>query len=46
MLPKFYEMRGWDPVSGKPLKQKLLELGLEDVAEDLYDDYQYKQSTR
>ena len=27
---------GWDPVTFKPLKEKLLELGLEDVAEDLW----------
>jgi aldehyde:ferredoxin oxidoreductase len=26
----------WDPESGKPSKRKLLELGLEDVAEALW----------
>jgi aldehyde:ferredoxin oxidoreductase len=28
--------RDWDPISGKPSKRKLLELGLQDVAEVLW----------
>jgi len=31
-----YEMQGWDPQTGKPSKEKLLELGLDDVAKDLW----------
>jgi aldehyde:ferredoxin oxidoreductase len=34
-LPQYYEARGWDPVRSIPTKQKLIELGLEDIAEDL-----------
>jgi aldehyde:ferredoxin oxidoreductase len=36
MLETYYEARGWDKVTGKPSKEKLLELGLEDIAGDLY----------
>ena len=36
MLDAYYEARGWDKVTGKPAKEKLLELGLEDIAGDLY----------
>lgn len=28
MLSRYYELRGWDPASGHPTKEKLLELGL------------------
>ena len=35
MVKEYYELRGWDRDSGFPTKSKLLELGLEDIAEDL-----------
>jgi aldehyde:ferredoxin oxidoreductase len=36
MLSAYYEARGWDGETGKPLRQKLIELGLRDVADDLW----------
>ena len=36
MLNAYYEARGWDLDSGKPSKEKLLELRLDDVAKDLW----------
>jgi hypothetical protein len=33
-----YLMWDWDPETGKPSKQKLLELGLDDVAADLWPE--------
>ncbi|PWB75602.1 MAG: aldehyde ferredoxin oxidoreductase [Anaerolineales bacterium] len=36
MLSAYYEARGWDPETGKPTRGKLIELGLEDVAQDLW----------
>jgi aldehyde:ferredoxin oxidoreductase len=36
MLFAYYDARGWDWETGKPTREKLLELGLEDVAEDLW----------
>ncbi len=36
MLRAYYDARGWDAVSGKPMREKLLELGLDDVANDLW----------
>jgi aldehyde:ferredoxin oxidoreductase len=36
MLAAYYQARGWDPISGKPTREKLLALGLEDVADDLW----------
>jgi aldehyde:ferredoxin oxidoreductase len=33
---EYYRAVGWDPVTGKPTKEKLLELGLDDVAADLW----------
>ncbi|RLG49230.1 MAG: aldehyde ferredoxin oxidoreductase [Thermoproteota archaeon] len=35
-LKELYEARGWDPETGKPLKETLVELGLEDAARDLW----------
>jgi len=35
MLNEYYGVRGWDPETGIPRVKKLLELGLEDVVEDL-----------
>jgi aldehyde:ferredoxin oxidoreductase len=36
MLSAYYEARGWDAETGKPSREKLLELGLFDVKEDLW----------
>lgn len=36
LLPEYYQLRGWDLVTGKPTKQKLEELGLPEVATDLW----------
>jgi aldehyde:ferredoxin oxidoreductase len=36
MLEAYYEARNWDKVSGKPSKEKMLELGLDDIARDLW----------
>jgi aldehyde:ferredoxin oxidoreductase len=36
MLDAYYEGRGWDKETGKPLKEKLVELGLDDVAKELW----------
>ena len=36
LLGDYYAHRGWDPETGKPTKEKLTELGLDNVAEDLY----------
>ncbi len=36
MLREYYAYRSWDWETGKPSKEKLLELGLNQVAEDLY----------
>jgi aldehyde:ferredoxin oxidoreductase len=36
MLIAYYNHRGWDSETGKPSHTKLLELGLDDVARDLW----------
>ncbi|MBC6939680.1 MAG: hypothetical protein DWB59_06585 [Anaerolineae bacterium] len=36
MLEAYYEARGWDKTTGKPSKEKLLELGMEEIARDLW----------
>ena len=36
LLPEYYTIRGWDQASGLPLKSKLIELGLGEIATDLY----------
>ena len=36
MLSAYYEARGWDAETGKPSHEKLMEMGLEDVAKDLW----------
>jgi aldehyde:ferredoxin oxidoreductase len=36
MLEAYYDARGWDKATGKPSKEKLLELGLYEIARDLY----------
>jgi len=35
-LKGMYESRGWDLATGKPSKEKLVSLGLTDIAKDLY----------
>jgi aldehyde:ferredoxin oxidoreductase len=35
LLDEYYELRGWDRSSGLPTGQKLRELGLSDIADDL-----------
>jgi aldehyde:ferredoxin oxidoreductase len=36
MLPQYYAARGWDPKLSMPTKERLIELDLKDVAEDLW----------
>ncbi len=36
MIKAYYGARGWDPGTGRPTKEKLLSLGLDDVARDLW----------
>ena len=36
MLEAYYAARGWDPLTGKPSRGKLVALGLDTVAEDLW----------
>ncbi len=36
MLIGYYQHRGWDHKTGKPTREKLVELGLEEVAKDLW----------
>ena len=36
MLSAYYEARGWDKETGKPSREKLIELGLEDAAKELW----------
>jgi aldehyde:ferredoxin oxidoreductase len=36
LLKAYYAYRKWDPKTGKPMKEKLLELGLNEAAKDLY----------
>jgi len=38
MLDEYYELRGWDAATGRPSRKKLLELGLEEIAESLWSD--------
>ena len=35
LLDEYYGLRGWDMASGNPTREKLDELGLGDVADDL-----------
>lgn len=36
MVPEYLKLRGWDPMTHKPTRKKLEELGLHDIAEDLW----------
>jgi aldehyde:ferredoxin oxidoreductase len=38
LLDTYYELRGWDGVSGAPTREKLAALDLGDVADVLYPD--------
>lgn len=38
MLSAYYQFREWDPKSGRPTRNNLLALGLDDIARDLWDD--------
>ena len=35
LMDEFYNIRGWDPATGWPKREKLVEVGLKDVADDL-----------
>ena len=35
LMDKYYERRGWDKCTGWPTREKLEELGLKDVADEL-----------
>jgi aldehyde:ferredoxin oxidoreductase len=35
-VKEYFQSMGWDQKTGKPTREKLIELGLEDVAKDLY----------
>jgi len=37
MLQAYYAVRGWDPATGRPTRERLLALGLSDVAADLWE---------
>jgi aldehyde:ferredoxin oxidoreductase len=36
MLSAYYTARDWDPISGRPSKEKLLEMGLDEAIRDLW----------
>jgi aldehyde:ferredoxin oxidoreductase len=36
MIRAYYAARGWDPGTGRPTRKKLLALGLDDIAKDLW----------
>ncbi len=36
MLSAYYEARGWDAETGRPTRERLSQLGLDDIAEDLW----------
>jgi aldehyde:ferredoxin oxidoreductase len=36
LLKEYYDFRNWDWETGKPTREKLLELGLDDAARDLW----------
>jgi aldehyde:ferredoxin oxidoreductase len=35
-LPEYIKLRGWDIKTGKPTREKLIELGMEDVANEIW----------
>ncbi|MHA1649585.1 MAG: aldehyde ferredoxin oxidoreductase C-terminal domain-containing protein, partial [Candidatus Helarchaeota archaeon] len=36
MLREYFKIRQWDWETGKPKREKLIELGLDDIADDLW----------
>ena len=36
MIDEYYELRGWEKESGLPKREKLQQLGLKDVAKDIF----------
>jgi aldehyde:ferredoxin oxidoreductase len=36
MLSEYYALRGWDPDSGKPTRERLMSLDMTDIANDLW----------
>ena len=36
MLSTYYQAREWDPQAGKPTREKLMDLGLDDIIKDLW----------
>jgi aldehyde:ferredoxin oxidoreductase len=36
MLEAYYKVREWDPITGYPNKEKLIELGLDWLVEDIW----------
>jgi aldehyde:ferredoxin oxidoreductase len=38
MVSEYYQLMGWDEATGKPFRQTLAELDLDDVAEDLWGE--------
>ena len=36
MVSEYYEAMDWDPVTGKPNRNRLIQLGLEDIAKDIW----------
>jgi aldehyde:ferredoxin oxidoreductase len=36
MLDAYYTVRNWDPETGRPTREKLLALGLDEMANDLW----------
>ena len=39
MLAAYYDVRGWDPITGLPIREKLSELGLSWVIGDLWPSH-------
>jgi aldehyde:ferredoxin oxidoreductase len=37
LLDEYYELRGWDKSSGIPTREKLIEIGLQDIADELLE---------
>jgi aldehyde:ferredoxin oxidoreductase len=37
MLDAYYEFRGWDKETGKPTPEKLRELGLDEIIDEIID---------
>jgi len=35
LMDEYYALRGWDSVTGRPSKEKLAELGLDDVSREM-----------